>query len=457
MEHIITAIATASGESAIGIIRVSGQGCGQFVSDLFKTPGQKKFIDYPVRTMVYGHILDQDQVLDEVMAVRYQAPKSFTGEEMVEIFTHGSYIALREVQNLLIRQGASPAEPGEFTKRAFLNGRLDLSQAEAVMDLISSKTKVGFDVAMKQLDGHLSQVLHGFIDQLTDLMAQIEVVIDYPDEEIEVITRDRVVETLIDLLSQLKNLLKTYDAGKIIKDGLNLVIIGRPNVGKSSLLNALLRESRAIVTHIPGTTRDVIEEYANIKGVPVKLIDTAGIRETEDMIEQIGVEKTKAFFNKADMALLVFNASEPFTLEDQHIIDVVKEKQLIVLINKIDLEMVLDVEAIKNKLPHAQFLMTSLTSEIGLDALETAIADRVMSGDIQAKQGQLLTNARHYEACVVAKNAVKQALETLEGGLPLDLIEVDLTNAYTAIGEVIGKSVHEDVINRIFEKFCLGK
>ncbi|MCK8060853.1 MULTISPECIES: tRNA uridine-5-carboxymethylaminomethyl(34) synthesis GTPase MnmE [unclassified Fusibacter] len=457
MSHIVSAIATSPGESAIGIIRLSGEGAIELVSSIFSTPSKRKLTYFNERTMAYGHIVKDEMILDEVMVAYFKGPRSYTKEDMVEIYTHGSYIALREVQNHLITVGASPAEPGEFTKRAFLNGRIDLSQAEAVMDLISSKTKKGFEVAIDQLEGNLSIVLNKKIEELTDLMAQIEVIIDYPDEDVEIISRENIFKSLGEMKKDINELATTYESGKVIKDGLNLVIIGRPNVGKSSLLNALLKESRAIVTHIAGTTRDVIEEVANIRGIPVRLVDTAGIRETDDMIEKMGVEKTKQFFNRSDMAILVLNASEELAIEDEQILEVVKDKKVIVLVNKIDLERKLDLEMVKSHLPGAKFVEASIMNDVGLNELEDAIESHIISGEVAMKSGRILTNARHYEAVVKAGNSIKAAMETMESGMPLDVIEVDLINAYNAIGEVVGKSVNEDVIARIFEKFCLGK
>ncbi len=457
MEHIIAAIASAPGESAIGIVRVSGYKSIELISSIFKSKDDVELINKKERMMHYGHIVDGEKVYDEVLAVYFKGPKSYTKEDMVEIFAHGSYISLVNILNLIIKKGATPARAGEFTKRAFLNGRIDLSQAEAVMDMISSKTKIGFEVALNQLEGHLSKKIDDILHTMTDILAQIEVVIDYPDEEVEVISNQNIKQSLKQINNELQVLVDSYDTGKIIKEGLNIVIIGRPNVGKSSLLNALVRQNRAIVTDIAGTTRDIIEEHASIKGIPIKLVDTAGIRETDDMIEKIGVEKTKAHFNQSDMALIVFNASEPITKEDEHILDVIADKKVIIIINKVDLKQKFESEIVKQKLPNAPILYTSALNDVGIDKLENLIVEQILSGAITQQSNDVLTNARHYQAVNLALDNITNAEHSLEMGMPLDIVEVDLMDAYNALGEVTGKSVHEDVINRIFEKFCLGK
>lgn len=457
MSKTIVSIATPPGESAIGIIRLSGDNSLEIAQSIFHASSKKLISQYPQRTMIYGHIIDANRKYDEVMLAYFQGPRSFTCENMIEIYSHGSSISLREIQSLLINKGASPAEPGEFTKRAFLNGRIDLSQAEAIMDLISAKTKLGFDIAISQMEGSLFNYLNEASEVLTNLMAQIEVLIDYPDEDIEIISNASIEKSLQELSQSFNEIIRSYDTGKIIKDGISIVIIGKPNVGKSSLLNALLRESRAIVTHIAGTTRDIIEESLNIKGIPVKLIDTAGIRETEDMIEKIGVDRTKIFFNKSDMALLVLNASEPLSHEDEDIISIVKDKMNLVIINKVDLAVVIDIDRIRELLPNAYIIETSLVNEDGISKVEDAIEDMILSGKVINKSGVILTNARQYEAALNAYNSVQLAFEALKDKMPLDLVEVDLMNAYASIGEITGKSANEDIINRIFEKFCLGK
>ncbi len=456
MNEIITAIATGPSTAAIGIIRVSGAGCIDLVSQVFCTPSGKKLSDFAERYMAYGHIVSNSRVYDEVMVVYYCAPRSYTTEDMVEIFTHGSNVALREILQLLIAKGASLADPGEFTKRAFLNGRIDLTQAEAVMDMISAKTKAGFDIAINQLGGHLGQHLHAIIEELTDMMAKIEVTIDYPDEDVEMIAQTEIIQSLKNIDAQFDDLLATYDMGKIMRDGLSLTIVGRPNVGKSSLLNALLRENRAIVTNIAGTTRDIIEETINVKGIPIRLIDTAGIRHTDDEIERIGVEKSKMHFNNADVVIVVLDGAENLTAEDELILGAVADKPCIVVVNKHDLPLVLSVDAVKSYLPKAAIIFTSTIDSSGIENLESAMYDHLI-GQKHTKSEDVISNVRHYEAIVKAQNSLKQALSSLQNGMTLDVIDVDVGNIYSAIGEITGHTVHEDVISRIFEKFCLGK
>ncbi len=456
MNEIITAIATGSVTSAIGIIRVSGAGCIDLVSQVFKAPSGKKLSDFDERYMAYGHIVAEDRVYDEVMTVYYLGPRSYTKEDMVEIFTHGSNVSLREILQLLISKGASLAKPGEFTKRAFLNGRIDLTQAEAVMDMIGAKTKAGFDIAINQLGGHLGQHLYAIIEELTDMMAKIEVTIDYPDEDVEMIAQSEIIQSLKNIDAQFDELLATYEMGKIMRDGLSLTIVGRPNVGKSSLLNALLRENRAIVTNIAGTTRDIIEETINVKGIPIRLIDTAGIRHTDDEIERIGVEKSKMHVNNADVVIVVLDGAENLTAEDELILRAVVGKPCIVVVNKHDLPLVLSVDEVKNYLPNAAIVFTSTIDSSGIENLESAMYDHLI-GEKHTESEDVISNVRHYEAVVKAQNSLKQALSSLQNGMTLDVIDVDVGNIYSAIGEITGHTVHEDVISRIFEKFCLGK
>ncbi len=456
MNDIITAIASGASGNAIGIVRLTGVGCVELISPLFRSINGKQLVDFKARYMAYGHIVKDDHVYDEVMIVYYRAPHTYTKEDMVEIFSHGSAVSLREILQLTIKQGAQLAEPGEFTKRAFLNGRIDLTQAEAVMDMISAKTKMGFDLAFNQLEGHLGQQLSVIIETLTDIMAQIEVTIDYPDEDVEIIARETIVQKMNDINSQFKALLKSYEVGRIVRDGLSIAIVGRPNVGKSSLLNALLRENRAIVTDIAGTTRDVIEETVNIHGMALRLIDTAGIRETDNTIERIGVEKSKLHFNRADIILLVLNGAEALTEEDEVVFEAIADKMCIVAINKVDLELKIDIDYIKKTLPHAVVVYTSALAAEGITTLEAEI-EELLIGDNMRDHHEVISNVRHYEALVKAKNHLDQALTALANGLPLDVVDVDISGVYSAIGEITGHSIHEDVIGRIFEKFCLGK
>ncbi len=455
---IICTISSAAGAAAIGVVRLTGKNCLQLVDDFFITPSDKRLSDFPARYMTYGHIIDRsEKIVDEVMVVHYSKSASYTREQMVEIFAHGNYIALLEIQSLMLAAGARLAEAGEFTKRAFLNGRIDLSQAEAVMDLISSKTKLGFETAQHQLSGSLYNNLFRIGDNLTDLLAQIEVIIDYPDEDVEFASRENIINELNNIRTEIFNLAKSYDLGKIIKNGLKVVIAGRANVGKSSLMNALLGENRAIVTDIAGTTRDVIDAFVNINGIAINLIDTAGIRKSNDKIEQIGVARSKENFNKADLLLLVLDVSVDLSDEDIDILKRADNKTTIVILNKSDLKQKNESIELKLKeiLPDAKIVYTAALKNDGIDNLKNEISGLVYKSELS--ESEIITNERHYQALVNAEKALTNALNSLADDMPLDLIEIDLLDTYNYIGEVTGQTLDEDVINRIFEKFCLGK
>ncbi|HHY91558.1 MAG TPA: tRNA uridine-5-carboxymethylaminomethyl(34) synthesis GTPase MnmE, partial [Clostridiales bacterium] len=363
----------------------------------------------------------------------------------------------KKILELTLRYGARMAEPGEFTKRAFLNGRIDLAQAEAVIDLIRAKTDKGFDVAFHQMEGELSKRVKAIRDQILDLVSHIAVNIDFPDEDIEEITYQEIEKQAQDIHQKITKLLDTADTGRIIREGIHTVIIGKPNVGKSSLLNALLKESRAIVTEVPGTTRDVIEEFINIRGIPLKIVDTAGIRETEDQVEKLGVQRSKELFNKADLVIFVINASEPLSEEDWEIIELISEKQAIVLLNKTDLPMKIDEEEIQKIIPGKKIIKTSLVEGIGLEALENAIAEMIYGGTVQQNETFLVTNTRHKHALEKAKQSIEDAMRAVQEGMPLDLIEIDVKDTWEYLGEITGDTASEDIINAIFANFCLGK
>lgn len=460
---IIVSIATAKAESAIGIIRMSGKGCIEIADDIFKSAKNKTLSQSKDRTITYGHIFYDNRVYDEVMALYMKKPQTYTREDMVEIYTHGNYSVMQDILNILISKGARISEAGEFTKRAFLNGRLDLSQAEAVMDMVSSKTKTSMDIAINHLEGKYSKHIDDMCEILTELMAKIEVCIDYPDEDIEIISTNDIYTELLEIQKQLLNLIESYDAGRIIKEGLKISIIGKANVGKSSLLNNILREDRAIVTHIAGTTRDVIEENANIRGIPVTLMDTAGMRDTDDYIEKLGIEKSKKSLNLADLIILLVDASVNF--EKDLVYDLFKDidKIKIICINKIDLIENKKIEQLKEKLQEYlniskdEIVTMSVIENQGIENLLDLIENKVISGNIDTKESNIVTNARHYEAIYNAKQSVDNAIVSIEAKLPLDILEMDLSQAYMNLGEIVGKSVGEDVITRIFEKFCLGK
>ncbi len=450
----IVAIATALGEGAIGIVRLSGTDAFAILDGIFEGAATTETVD---RKLMYGKIKEGERVVDEVMAVKMKGPKTYTREDIVEIYCHGGVVPIKEVLNLTLRKGARPADRGEFTQRAFLNGRIDLAQAESIMDLISSKTQLGFDVAMNQLEGHLSGKIRAARQTLLALMAEVEVSIDYPEEDIQEITYGQIIDRLTEVREVVETLHASSQTGKIIREGVRTVIVGKPNVGKSSLMNALLRESRAIVTEIAGTTRDVIEEQLNIGGIPLRLIDTAGIRETADVVEKIGVERSKASFNEADLVIFVLNGAEPLTEEDEQLMALVKDKHAVVIINKSDLEQRIDDSKIQSLLNDKVILRTSVVNEIGIDALEKAISEVVFNREIAGNHDELVTNARHIALLDTALTNVSDALGAAQSGMPYDFIEVDIKEAIFNLGQITGESVEADLLKNIFGNFCLGK
>ena len=457
MEDTIVAISTPNGEGAIGIVRMSGEKSFEVISKIFVNKARKKMENYKNRELIYGHIMDGGNIIDEVLVSLMKSPNTYTTENLVEINCHGGSVPIRRVLDLILTYDVRMAEPGEFTKRAFLNGRLDLSQAESVMDLISAKTPKGFDVAYSQLEGYLSKKINGIRDDLLELMSKIEVSIDYPEEDIKDITHDEILSVLILTRDKINEMLKKSETGKIIRNGLSTVIIGKPNVGKSSLLNALLKEAKAIVTNIPGTTRDVIEEYVNINGIPLKIIDTAGIRETDNEIEKIGVNRSKSFFNKADLVIFVLNNAEEISKEDREIIQYIEDKKVIVVINKTDLESKIDFDELNELLKNKIMLKTSITNEHGIEEVENEIAKMVYNGDIQSSENEYITNIRHINLIKKAFNSINAAIDATESEIGYDFIEIDINDTYSYLGEITGDTIGEDIISKIFSNFCLGK
>jgi len=458
MEDTIAAVSTAYGEGGIGIIRISGENAGQILKKVF-VPFSGTHEKFEGRKLCYGKISDPEkhEVIDEVLAVYMKAPHTYTREDVVEIDCHGSVISLRRILALVISCGARPAERGEFTKRAFLNGRLDLSQAEAVIDMIKAKTDRGFDLAVNQLEGAFSDKVHDLRRELTELLAEITVNLDYPDEDIEEMTYEKLRNSLLQIGDVIEKLIDTSNTGRIIKEGLNVVIAGRPNVGKSSLMNNLLREGRVIVTDIPGTTRDIIEETINIRGIPVRLIDTAGIRNTDDRIEKIGIEKSKAAFNKADLIIFMLDDSEGVSEEDKEIIDAVGDRKAIVLANKSDIGKAVSENEIKKMLPSCLFIETSMLSGEGMEMIETEIEALVYGGKVRQNESLIVTSARHENLLNESSKALGDALEMTDKGEALDLIEIDIRRCYDFLGEIIGETVSEDILDEVFSRFCLGK
>jgi len=453
----IAAISTAPGEAGIGIVRISGPKALDILDTLFKPKRRKSIREYSPRKMVYGFILEGDERIDEVLAVYMKGPGTYTAEDIAEIDCHGGLVPSRKILEMVLKNGARAAERGEFTKRAFLNGRLDLAQAEAVMDLIGAKTDKSYDIALDQLEGGLSLKVKSIRNELLSLLAGIEVAIDYPEEDIEEISYEGILEHGQAAKNAISDLLETADTGKIMRQGLQTVIIGKPNVGKSSLLNALLQEARAIVTNVPGTTRDIIEEHLNVRGIPLKIVDTAGIRETEDMIEKMGVEKSKAFFNKADLVILVLDAGDALKDEDREMMEYVKARKAIVLINKTDLEVKIDEKEIRELMGDKAIIRTSVLKGSGLKELEDKIVDMVYSGEVFKRGDALVTSARQKNALERALISINEAIETTKKKMPYDFIEIDIKNSYAYLGEIIGETVGDDIIDKVFSDFCLGK
>lgn len=518
-EDTIAAIATAVGEGGIGIIRISGENAKNILEEIFmpiskhrrmatspveitkkadtKSEERKNVflpeslgetIGAPIvnRRLTYGHILDESgNLIDEVLAIYMKAPYTYTAEDVVEINCHGSVISLQKTLALVLRKGARIAEPGEFTKRAFLNGRLDLSQAEAVMDLISAKTDKGFDNAISQLSGTLSKEVKEIRKMVQDVLVEMTVNIDYPDEDIEELTYEKLENSLSQIGDKIEKLLSTSSSGKILKDGLRVAIVGKPNVGKSSLMNALLRESRAIVTDIAGTTRDTIEEFLNIGGIPVKLYDTAGIRQTEDTIEKIGIERSISALENSDLVIFMLDSHRQLEQEDLEIIEHIKNKKVIILLNKTDLGEVLTEDEVLlcftkshddeknvdagldtsstlekktgNKTEQIDIIKASVNHGIGLELLEEKIKELVYQGKVVSSDTTLLTNTRHIDLLEKSLSSINDGLEITRLGEALDIIEIDVKSAFDYLGEITGETAAEEIIDEVFARFCLGK
>lgn len=455
----IAAISSAPGEGAIGIVRLSGDDA-LAIADKVYNLGQKKLSTQDSHTIHYGHIVDpkDGQEIDEVMVSVMREPKTFTRQDIVEINTHGGIVATNRVLELVLREGATLAEPGEFTKRAFINGRIDLTQAEAVMDLIRAKTDRSMDLAVKQLDGKLSNLIENLRQDILNTLAQVEVNIDYPEyDDVEEMTLKLLGEKTTIIKNRIDGLLSTAKQGKILRDGISTAIVGRPNVGKSSLLNALLREEKAIVTDIEGTTRDTVEEYINIRGVPLKLVDTAGIRDTEDVVERIGVERSKKALKEAELVLLLLNQSEALTAGDRELLALTQDHKRIIIMNKIDLPNQLLKESLLEWVEEDEIIATSMMTQEGIDALEEKIADYFFSGQSGEKDATYVSNARHIDLLQKASQSLDEVKNGIDMGMPVDLIQIDFTRAWEILGEIIGENAPDELLTQLFSQFCLGK
>lgn len=455
----IAAISTPPGEGAISIVRMSGDQAVAIAAKVYRS-GAKNLNEVPTHTIHYGHIIDPKTmgIVDEVMVSILRAPKTFTREDVVEINCHGGIVVVNQLLQLLIREGARLAEPGEFTKRAFLNGRMDLSQAEAVMDLIRAKTDKAMQVALHQLDGNLSTLIRTLRQEILQTLAQVEVNIDYPEyDDVEELTTKLLLEKAKEVQTQIKQLLQTAKQGKILREGLSTAIIGRPNVGKSSLLNHLLQEEKAIVTDIAGTTRDVIEEYVNVRGVPLKLVDTAGIRETEDIVEKIGVERSRKALAEADLVLLVLNQSEELTDSDKELLTLTEGMNRLVLMNKMDLESRLDRKELAQYVAAEQVLGVSILTSAGIDQLEEKIASLFFGGETGDKDATYVSNTRHIALLEEAEQALSEVQSGIQAGMPVDLVQIDMTKCWDLLGDIVGDSVQDELITQLFSQFCLGK
>ena len=457
METTIAAISTALSASGIGIVRISGEDAMEVISRIYRSKGGKKRIkEVPSHTIHYGYIYDGEELIDEVLVMIMRAPRTFTGEDTVEIDCHGGVFAMKRVLETVLKNGAEIAGPGEFTKRAFLNGRMDLSQAEAVMDVIQAKNEYALRSSIDQLKGSVQKAICDIREKIIYHIAYIESALDdpehislegYPQELLEVVDKEQL---------EIKKLLKSSSDGKMIQEGIQTVILGKPNAGKSSLLNLLLGENRAIVTDIAGTTRDILEEYITLHGITLKIVDTAGIRETEDIVEKIGVDRAREMAQKADLILYVVDSSVPLDSNDEEIMSMLNGKKAIILYNKTDLKAAIEIDRLREKTGHP-VIPISAKEETGITELEEKIKDMFFGGELSFNDEVYITNARHKAALEEADKSLDLVRNSILGGLPEDFFSIDLMNAYENLGKILGESVGEDLVNEIFSKFCTGK
>ena len=454
----IAAIATAVSPAGLSVIRISGEEAFSIIDKIYRSKsGHKKLSEQQSHTIHYGYIYDGEEMIDEVLVLLMRAPKTFTKEDTVEIHCHGGILVTRKILDTVVKYGASLAEPGEFTKRAFLNGRMDLSEAEAVLDVIHAKNEFALQASVKQLKGSVAKKIRELRNDILDSIAFIESALDDP-EHISIEGYDeQLKEILIKMQKELKRLATQYQNGKMLSEGIKTVILGKPNAGKSSLMNRLTGQERAIVTEIAGTTRDTLEEQVQIGGIGFQMIDTAGIRNTADVVEKIGVERAKQAAEEADLILYVVDASQPLDESDLEIISMIEQKKAIILLNKTDLEPKLTVKELQNRCPSHPILMISAKTEEGMKNLETTLQQMFLEGKISFNDEVYITNARHKECLDNSIKSIEKVLESIEAGLPEDFYTIDLMDAYSSLGLILGEAVEEDLVNRIFSKFCMGK
>ncbi len=453
----ISAISTATGEAGIGIVRMSGENSIEIANSIFVPMGSKTLIESDNRTMVYGHIYDNDKLIDEVLIVKMLMPHTYTRENVVEIYCHGGIISVRRILDLTLDRGARLAEPGEFTKRAFLNGRLDLAQAEAVIDIIKSKSDISYNMSLRQLEGSLSGRIADIRERVMKMTALIVANIDFPEDEIVEATYSSLREDAVHVVESLDELIKNSNRGKLLRDGINTVILGKPNVGKSSLLNGLLRDERAIVTDIPGTTRDVITDFVNLDGILLKITDTAGIRDTDDTVERIGVDLAKKSIDGSDLIIAIFDTSRPFDNDDYEIIRLIENKKSIILLNKSDLDKKVSKDDIEDLVKDRDYLDISVVGEGEILRIEEKIKEMFFDGEIKENSTLYVNNLRHIRALKAAKESMEYVLNDIENEMFLDLLEVNLEDVLSSLGEITGETSTEDVLDKVFSEFCIGK
>ena len=436
---------------------MSGKNCFEILEKIFNPKKQENIENIKGYTMKYGYIVENEKIIDEVLVSYFKEPMSYTTENMCEINSHGGNIVMKKILELCLKNGAELAEPGEFTKRAFLNGRIDLTQAESVIDVINAKSEKEVQAGIKQLEGGLSKEISAIKQEILDVMVNIEVAIDYPEYDVEEVTNNEIMNMLNSVEIKLNKLEKSFDNGKILKEGIKTAIIGKPNAGKSSLLNRILKEDRAIVTEFEGTTRDTIEEYVNINGIPLKLIDTAGIRNAKDEVEKIGIHKSKEIAKNADLIIAIFDASKDLSKEDKEILEIIKGKKVIILLNKIDLQQKLHKEDKEFREVTDSIIEISALNNIGIDDVYAEITKLFEINEINLDNDLVITNIRHKNLIHQAIESIKKTKETIQEKMPVDIIAVYIKEILEDLGNITGEFVTEDIINEIFSKFCLGK